>query len=214
MYPIVSAIISYDSTRAITVTKRNMQEYYVKMYDLETYELTFEEKVGGEESDYIKLKEVEQNSSGTHYAIAYSNDGRFFLRTFGKTSRSPEEIAQSELNINKLLGIDNWTMAIEGFPDPFVTCCFVSDELVFVNLFHNYSLTHYHFLYNIKANKLQGSVVSREIDCSKKNFPYKCFYNEEKNEIYAFYRQGHSFIIEADDVEKYLFHRMTEKDLG
>ena len=38
MYPIVSMIITYDSTRAVTVTKKDDQEYYVKMYDLETYE--------------------------------------------------------------------------------------------------------------------------------------------------------------------------------
>lgn len=25
-------------------------------------------------------------------------------------------------------------------------------------------------------------------DSSKRNFPYKCFYNEDKKEIYAFYR--------------------------
>jgi hypothetical protein len=29
------------------------------MYDLATYELAFEEMVGGGEKDYIKLKEVE-----------------------------------------------------------------------------------------------------------------------------------------------------------
>lgn len=59
MYPINSVMISYDSTRAITVTKRNDREYYVKMYDLETYEMTFEEKIGGKPDSYIKLKDVE-----------------------------------------------------------------------------------------------------------------------------------------------------------
>jgi len=29
------------------------------MYDLETYEMTFEEKIGGKSDNYIKLKEVE-----------------------------------------------------------------------------------------------------------------------------------------------------------
>jgi hypothetical protein len=59
MYPIVSMIITYDSKKAITVTKRNDREYYVKQYDLESYEMTFEEKIGGGENQYIKLKEVE-----------------------------------------------------------------------------------------------------------------------------------------------------------
>lgn len=72
MYPIVSVIISYDSTRAITVTKANEREYYVKMYDLETYELTFEECIKG---TYIKLKDVEQAADGKKFAIVYNDDG-------------------------------------------------------------------------------------------------------------------------------------------
>lgn len=56
MYPIVSMIITYDSTRAVTVTKKDNWEYFVKMYDLETYDCMFEECFKG---TYIKLKEVE-----------------------------------------------------------------------------------------------------------------------------------------------------------
>ena len=59
MWPIVSMIITYDSSKAITVTKKDDREYYVKQYDLESYELTFEEKIGGGPEQYIKLKEVE-----------------------------------------------------------------------------------------------------------------------------------------------------------
>jgi hypothetical protein len=83
-YPIVSMIITYDSTKAITVTKYNDREYYVKQYDLETYDLTFEEKIGGGADQYIKLKEVEQSPDGKKYAICYNDDGKFFLRSFGK----------------------------------------------------------------------------------------------------------------------------------
>lgn len=52
-------IVTYDSTKALTVTKKNDCEYWVKQYDLETYELSFEEKIGGAPDDYIKLKECE-----------------------------------------------------------------------------------------------------------------------------------------------------------
>jgi len=52
-------IVTYDSKHAITVTKRNDREYYVKSYSLESNELVFEEKIGGAATDYIKLKEVE-----------------------------------------------------------------------------------------------------------------------------------------------------------
>jgi len=40
-------MITYDSQRAVTVSKKSEQEYYVHMYDLETYEQVFEEKIGG-----------------------------------------------------------------------------------------------------------------------------------------------------------------------
>lgn len=56
MYPIVSMVISFDSTRGITVTKKDDFESWVKMYDLNTGELKFEEKIFG---DLIKIKEVE-----------------------------------------------------------------------------------------------------------------------------------------------------------
>jgi len=47
MYPIVSCAITYNSKSAITVTKKNDREYYVKQYSLENYIMTFEEKIGG-----------------------------------------------------------------------------------------------------------------------------------------------------------------------
>ena len=188
MYPICSVMLSYDSTRAITVTKATEKEYYVKMYDLETNELTFEEKIGGKSDCYIKLKDVEQSSKGDKYGIAYFDDGMFKFRNFGKTTRTEQEIESNELDINKLLGLDNWTMAIQGFPDPYVTCCFITDEKVFINLFYNPTLTHYHFIWDVTKKSIIGKPVQLKMECSKKNFPYKCFYNEDKHEIYSFYR--------------------------
>ena len=49
-------MITYDSTRAVIVSKVDDQEYLVQMYDLETYQIQFEESFIG---TYIKLKEVE-----------------------------------------------------------------------------------------------------------------------------------------------------------
>lgn len=136
------------------------------------------------------------------------------MRTFGKENRSYQEIKENQVDINALLGLNNHTMCIQTFPDPFITCCFVSDTKIFINLFHNATLTHYHFLYDIEVREVVGDVVKRVLDSTKKNFPYNCFYNDERNEIYSFYRQGQSFIINAEDMENYEFDRMTEKDLG
>ena len=59
MWPIVSVIISYNSKKAITVTKKSDEEYWIKQYCLQSHHLSFEEKVGGDPDDYIKIKEVE-----------------------------------------------------------------------------------------------------------------------------------------------------------
>jgi hypothetical protein len=64
MYPIQTMAISGDSSRTLTVTKREENESYIKMYSMQTQELTFEEKIGGGEDQYIKIKEIEQNPNG------------------------------------------------------------------------------------------------------------------------------------------------------
>ena len=87
MYPIVSVSISYDSTRAITVTKKDDREFWVRMYDLESYDKTFDMQIGGNPDSFIRTKEIEQNSTGKRYAIVFIDDGKFRLRVFGKERR-------------------------------------------------------------------------------------------------------------------------------
>ena len=85
MWPIVSMIITNDSTKAITITKKDDRTCFIKMYNLEgDNEMTFEEKIGGGPNSYIKLKEVQQNASGTEFALVYFDDGKFYLRNFKK----------------------------------------------------------------------------------------------------------------------------------
>ena len=118
------------------------------MYDLKDYSLAFEEPVGDPEA-YIKLKEVEQNSTGDYFAIAYLNDGNFRVRTFGEKQRDDyDAILKDELDINAKLNIDNHTMPIDNFPDPYVTCTFLLNDLLYVNLNHSASGMHHMFVYN------------------------------------------------------------------
>ena len=132
--------------------------------------------------------------------------------------RTQQQILNSEVNINEIIGLDNYTMCNEAFPNPYITCCFLTDTLIFVSFFHNYSLTHYHFIYDVETRHFigdeEGYLVSKQIDCSKQNFPYKCFFNDLRNQIYVFYRQGQVFTINADDLTKYRFEQMTDLDLG
>jgi hypothetical protein len=38
------------------------------------------------------------------------------------------------------------------------------------------------------GGSLTDSAITKKMDTSNKNFPYKCFYSEERNMIYVFYR--------------------------
>ena len=156
MWPIITCMISYDSTRAITVTKKDDREFWIRMYNLETYEKTFNEQVGGQPNSFIRCKEVEQNYQGNKYAFVYIDDGKFRLRVMGKEERSPETVQKEEFDINKALGINDYTMPIQGFADPFCTCSFITDDRIFVQLFYNYELIHYHFIYDHSTRKIEG----------------------------------------------------------
>lgn len=39
------------------------------------------------------------------------------------------------------------------------------------------------------------------MDSNRQNFPYKCFYSAEDNEVFSFYRQGQSFRIPIFEIE-------------
>ena len=207
------------------------------------FECLFSEAFGSEDTYYIKMKDVEQNSTGDKYATCYIDDGHFKMRVFGKEQRSPDEALRKELDINKELHIDNYTIPIGNFAEPFITCTFITDGLLFVNLFHTKLLTHFHFLYEVKVNRVYG-VTKVELGCTRKNFPVKCFFNDEENVIYSFYRQGHSFTIPVEakdegrssllpdvrtsspskidkkdveqslDLKGYLWEDITDKELG
>ena len=94
-------------------------------------------------------------------------------------------------------GMNNHTMPINGFSDPYITCTFCTDDVVFVNLFHNETLVHHQFFYNIHEKRIFRKTKFK-MDSNEKNFPYKCFFSAEYNHVYSFYRQGESFRIPFD----------------
>ena len=83
-YPIVSLMITHDSARVVTVTKKNERTFFVKTFSLDTHEQIFEEMVGGGETQYVKVKEVEQNEESDKFAYVYFDDGKFRLRYFAR----------------------------------------------------------------------------------------------------------------------------------
>jgi len=113
------------------------------------------------------------------------------LRNFKKETRTKEEIFENEVDINKVLGINDYTMANECFPEPYVTCCFVNVDHVFIDVYYNYKQTHYHFIWDLRLRRMVGKRGKTHLsESNKSNFPYACFYSEERDMIYSFYRQG------------------------
>lgn len=43
----------------MTILKKSDREHYVRMYDLNTYAMVFEELIGGHENSFIKCKDIE-----------------------------------------------------------------------------------------------------------------------------------------------------------
>ena len=144
----------------------------------------------------------------------FNDDGVFKLRSFGRVTRTPEEIEASEVNFNQLLNLDDWTMCLAGSPDPFIICCFVTDEIIFVNLYHSFTHTHYHFFFNIDTKEIVGEIAEYNIENYSSNFPFKCMYNDDDKEIYSFYKQGESFTIKETDAKLFTMDRITDRVLG
>ena len=106
-------------------------------------------------------------------------------------------------------------MPIQNFPDPYITACFINDDLLYVDLHYNPTLTHYHFLWEISKGKVKGNYVKMQMDdSSSKNFPFKCFYNNDENKIYSFYRQGEFFNIDVENLDKFVHDDCTDMSLG
>lgn len=115
-------IVNYTSTYAVAVLKKNEHQSFVHIYSLKTTDLLYELPVGeGNPIQCIKCYELEQNSDGTYFALCYNDDGKFYIKTFG----IDQEIRT--FNCNERFGIDDYSMAITDFPDPFITCTFISE---------------------------------------------------------------------------------------
>jgi len=85
--------------------------------------------------------------------------------------RTIKEIEANELKINEVLGIDFNSMVVDNFNFPNGTCCFITDTLLYVNIFHPPTLTHYHFVYN-HSNKNVSQITQVKLrKINDKNFP-------------------------------------------
>lgn len=83
-FPLISISLSNDSKLVNTVTKNSNYEYWVRQFCLEKFQETFAEKIGGDPKQYIKCKEVEQTVDGQINLVCYNDDGKFYVRIYGR----------------------------------------------------------------------------------------------------------------------------------
>ena len=135
--------ISSQLTETIAVTKASERESLIKFFSLENKNVVYEQRIAG---DFIKVKEVEQNTNGRLFAVAFFDDGLFRVRIFDVSLKNKEV---DEVKVNELIGLDRSTMVCPDFPDPYITCCWVDEYRLFINLFHPNTVSHYHFIWDI-----------------------------------------------------------------
>lgn len=118
---------------------------------------------------------IEQDYAAKYFAVAYQDNGKFFLSVVSNTG---EEL--DNLNVSKLLALDDQSKPITGFWEPLITCSFIQDDNLFVSCYHRLQKKQYHFLYSFLKQKPLSEPIITEIkdpSCSQRNFPVKSFYS-------------------------------------
>ena len=137
------------------------------------------------------MNSIEQNNEGSAFGIAYQDNGVFsvcFLDAEGK------EIV--DVNVSKLLHLDEESKPITGFYEPLITVCFLPEDKALIAVYHRLQKKQYHFIYMYKEKKMFETPTVTEIQgTSDTNFPIRSFYSHTRKNCYVFYRQGHGFTI-------------------
>jgi hypothetical protein len=100
------------------------------------------------------MKEVSQNAAGNKFACPYFDDGRFKLRVCGEKQRPHAEALKADVDFNRELNLNNHTMVNEDFFDPYMNAVFIGEEQLYVCLFHNGEMCHYHFLWDVEYRQI------------------------------------------------------------
>lgn len=110
-FDVMSVIITYDSQHLIAVLEASEKLYYVRIYGLENHVKYREFMIEGQR---IKAKEVQQNSSGSFFALPYFDSGLYKILFFNMNGDVDHLLA------NSVTGIDDSTLAIAGISDPLI----------------------------------------------------------------------------------------------
>jgi hypothetical protein len=120
---LVTCVFSNDSTRIIAVMTESEERFTVVMYCTDTFEIRSSLTISG---DYIKAKNVSQNSIGNLYAIPFIEDEVFKITVFNKM-----DVLQ-ELDVSEMIGFEKGIRPIDSIPYPLINVVFVDESSIFV----------------------------------------------------------------------------------
>lgn len=189
---VVQVIITYDSKKCVAIINDKDEHFELVGYSLTQHNQLFKREYDGE---YIKMNQIEQSDDGTIYAIAYQDNGHFYVNVINDQDEDLDI-----LDVSELLNLDDQSKPITGFWEPLITVAFIPEGNLFINAYHRLQKTSYHFNYSYKTKKvLNQPVVTKMEQCTPLNFPVKTFYSQHSGDCYTFYRQGNCVTVKAQD---------------
>lgn len=136
----------------------------------------------------------------TYFACPYLETGVYKLRIFSHNldGHTAQPLIRCSFNINEMLGIDDDNVPNFDVASPNTTCTFISDDLIFVNVYANRKLQHWHLVLNWKTSTVHSSEMIDMAFSSEKNYPSCTYLDSHFSQIHVFYRHGEAFAIDLD----------------
>lgn len=86
----------------------------------------------------------------------------------------------------------------DNFPYPFMDCCFTKDNNLFVVMF----FPNFNEMTMAQFNPFEGLIIRtpivepmEQVSGCQRNFPLGTYYDEDRQNIYIFFRQGQAYIL-------------------
>ena len=125
---IINIIITYDSKHAVAIMSNKPEVFAVKGYDLNTQDEVFCKDFEGE---YLKMNVIEQTDDGTIFGVAYQNNGHFSVLFIDNKGTIIDD-----LDVSKLLQLDDESKPISGFFEPLITVSFLPNDKAIIAVYH------------------------------------------------------------------------------
>lgn len=125
---VVSSIISYNADILVAILSDTTENFEIMGCRFKDSQEVFRIQYTG---DYLQMSQIEQNDAGLVFAVAYQDNGVFFLDVFNNEGKKLDS-----LNVSDLTHLDQKSKGIQGFNEPMITAAFLPDDILYVGVYH------------------------------------------------------------------------------